>query len=102
MREAGCCGMNARETRGTESWLVEGLEGASRLLERPRSLRVRHWRDNRSGLATRETCLLLCVCLCMRHQGGTGIQGPVLDTLSVQGHLWGIYMCVWVSVKEEV
>lgn len=53
MREAGWCGMDSGETRGTKSWL-----------------RVRHWRDYRSGAATRETCLLMCVCVSVHEASG--------------------------------
>ena len=77
-----CLTMGVRYERGWMVW--DGYWrhkrrdwGASQLLERP-SLRVRHWRDHRSGPATRETCLLMCVCLCMRYQGGRGIQGPAI------------------------
>lgn len=60
MREAGWSGMDTGEARGTEL-SAGGTRGASQVLERPRRLRIRHWRDHSSGPAAREIPLFVCV-----------------------------------------
>lgn len=77
--------MDSGETRGTKSWL-----------------RVRHWRDCRSGAATRETCLLMCVCVSVHEASGKqGDPGASYWIVCVQGgSVVSVFVCVWVSVRE--
>lgn len=86
-------GPHPEENRGSESWLLQGLQGLILATQEIVGSVSCYWRGHRSEPATGQTHLHVCICA-----WGQGVQGQLLKRPNVHGWLLGC-VCVCVQVR---